>query len=62
MTTLETPTAWLAYLADTVTHSLLADYEKGFVVIAAMPSIVAEGWFGLWLPLTKRIREDPSCL
>jgi len=62
MTTIETPTAWLAYLADTVTHSLLADYEKGFVVLAAVPSIVVEGWFGLWLLLAKRIQEDPSCL
>ena len=62
MTTLETPTAWLAYLADTVTDSLLADYEKWSVVIAAVLSIVAEGWFGLWLLLTKRIQEDPSCL
>jgi hypothetical protein len=61
LTIFETPTAGLAYLADTVADSLLADYEKWSVVIAAVPSIVAEGWFGLWLLLTKRIQEDPSC-
>lgn len=65
MTILETPTAGLAHAADTVSDSLLADYadyETGFVVIAAVPPMVAEGWFGQWLLLTKRIQEDASCL
>jgi hypothetical protein len=44
--------AGLAYILDTTAHSLLADYERYatvFLVIVAVPSVVAEGWFGLWL-------------
>ncbi len=44
--------AGLAYVADTVAHSLLAnyvDYETVFLGIVAVPSVLAEGWFGLWL-------------
>ena len=44
----------LAYVLDTTAHSLLADYERYatlLLVIVAAPSIVAEGWFGLWLLL-----------
>lgn len=46
--------AGLAYVADTLAHSLLsnyADYETLFVTVVAVPSIIAEGWFGLWLLL-----------
>ena len=44
----------LSYIFDTTAHSLLADYEKYatlLLVIVAAPSVVAEGWFGLWLLL-----------
>ena len=43
-----------AYVVDTVAHTLLsnyATYETLFLVIVAVPSIIAEGWFGLWLLL-----------
>lgn len=46
--------AGAAYVTDTVAHSLLSnynDYETLFVAIVAVPSIIAEGWFGLWLLL-----------
>lgn len=46
--------AGVAYVVDTVAHSLLgnyADYAALFLAIVAVPSIVAEGWFGLWLLL-----------
>ncbi len=44
--------AGLAYMADTVAHTLLstyADYAKLLTAIVAVPSVIAEGWFGLWL-------------
>lgn len=44
-----------AYVLDTVAHSVLsnyADYETIFVSIVAVPAVLAEGWFGIWL-LTK---------
>lgn len=44
--------AGLAYVLDTVAHGVLADYEDHaavFLAIVAVPSVVAEGWFGLWL-------------
>lgn len=44
--------AGTAYVVDTVAHSLLSnyqDYEMLFLAIVAVPSIVGEGWFGLWL-------------
>lgn len=46
--------AGLAYVVDTVAHSLLStygDYQMLFLVIVAVPSIVAEGWFALLLLL-----------
>lgn len=46
--------AGVAYVADTVGQSVLAnyaDYETFFVVIVATASVAAEGWFGLWLLL-----------
>lgn len=46
--------AGTAYVVDTVAHSLLgnySDYATVFLVIVAVPSIIAEGWFGLWLLL-----------
>ncbi len=44
--------AGTAYVLDTVAHGLLfdyADYATLLTVMVAVPSIVAEGWFGLWL-------------
>ena len=44
--------AGTAYIADTVAHALLADYaavESILLVAVAVPSIIGEGWFGLWL-------------
>lgn len=46
--------AGLAYVVDTAAHSLMrnyGDYETLFITIVAVPSIIAEGWFGLWLLL-----------
>lgn len=44
--------AGAAYVVDTVAHTLLADYadyKTLLTVIVAVPSVVAEGWFALWL-------------
>lgn len=46
--------AGAAYVIDTVAHSLLgtySDYETAFIVMVAVPSVIAEGWMGLWLLL-----------
>jgi hypothetical protein len=46
--------AGAAYVIDTTAHSVLSnysDYENLFIAIVAIPSVVAEGWFGLWLLL-----------
>ena len=46
--------AGAAYILDTVAHGLLADYtdyENLFLAIVALPSIVGELWFALWLLL-----------
>lgn len=46
--------AGAAYATDTVAHTLLsnyADYETAFVAMVAIPAVIAEGWFGLWLLL-----------
>jgi hypothetical protein len=44
--------AGAAYGIDTTAHTLLsnyADYETGFTAMVAVPAVIAEGWFGLWL-------------
>lgn len=44
--------AGVAYLADTAAHTLLANYADhadAFLLMVAVPSVIAEGWFGLWL-------------
>jgi hypothetical protein len=51
--------AGAAYIVDTVAHTVLADYADhadAFLAMVAVPSIVAEGWFGLWL-LTRARRS-----
>ena len=49
--------AGVAYVVDTVAHGLLSDYESYaslFLAIVAVPSLLGEGWLGLWLLRTKR--------
>ncbi len=44
--------AGMAYVVDTVAHSLLSnyvDYEGLFLALVVVPSVIGEGWFGLWL-------------
>lgn len=46
--------AGAAYAIDTVGYALLAnygDYENGFLVMVAVPSVIGELWLGLWLLL-----------
>lgn len=53
--------AGAAYVADTVARAVLADYasvEGLFLVLVAVPSVVAEGWLGLWLLLRAGRRPD----
>jgi hypothetical protein len=59
--------AGAAYAIDTCAHTLLGnytDYESAFIAMVAVPSIIAEGWFGLWLLLragrTGSLRRVPS--
>jgi len=56
--------AGMAYIVDTTAYTVLADYvdyADSFLVIVAVPSIIAEGWFGLWL-LTRASRHLASVL
>jgi hypothetical protein len=55
--------AWLitaagaAYVLDTAAHGLLSNYESYasiFLAIVAVPSLIGEGWLGLWLLRTRR--------
>ncbi len=49
--------AGAAYVVDTVAHGLLSDYESYaslFLAIVAVPSLIGEGWLGLWLLRTRR--------
>lgn len=46
--------AGTAYVLDTGAHLLLSNYEQydaTFLAMVAVPSVIAEGWFGLWLLL-----------
>ncbi len=46
--------AGAAYAVDTVAHVVLADYEAVagvMLAVVAVPSMLAEGWLGLWLLL-----------
>lgn len=46
--------AGTAYLIDTTAYTLLSNYEDyaaPFLLMVAVPSVIAEGWFGLWLLL-----------
>ena len=51
-----------AYIVDTTAHTVLADYADhadAFLVMVAVPSVVAEAWLGLWL-LTRARRGLPA--
>lgn len=51
--------AGAAYIIDTTAHTVLANYADHadtFLVMVALPSVIAEGWFGLWL-LTRAHRQ-----
>jgi len=53
--------AGAAYVIDTLAHTLLGnytDYETLFVIIVAVPAVIAEGWFGLWL-LLRAGKDQP---
>lgn len=44
--------AGAAYLIDTTAYTLLSDYQDfatPFLLMVSIPSVIAEGWFGLWL-------------
>lgn len=46
--------AGAAYVIDTTAHTILADYadvETLLTAMVAVPAVIAEGWFGLWLLL-----------
>ncbi len=53
--------AGVAYVVDTMANALLAnyaDYAGAFLAMVAVPSIIGEGWFGLWL--LTRAGRDPK--
>lgn len=55
--------AGAAYMIDTALHMALADYDTVAAVmlpVVALPSVLGEGWFGLWLFL--RAGRPPSAL
>ncbi len=46
-----------AYVLDTTAYAALAnyaDYAEALLVMVAVPSVIAEGWFGLWLLVRAR--------
>lgn len=52
--------AGVAYVLDTLAHGMLADYEAVagvFLIVVALPSMIGEGWLGLWLLLTKKLEN-----
>jgi hypothetical protein len=52
--------AGAAYLVDTTAYSLLSDYgahQDLLLAVVAIPSIIGEGWFGLWL-VTRAGRDQ----
>jgi len=54
--------AGVAYAVDTVAHLVLADYAAVadvLLVLVAVPSVLGEGWLGLWL-LLRAGRWDRS--
>ena len=52
--------AGVAYASDTLAHAALADYQAiaGVLLAAvAIPSMIGEGWLGLWLLLNRRVQN-----
>jgi hypothetical protein len=52
--------AGVAYVADTVARIVLTDYEAVagvFLAVVALPSMIGEGWLGLWLLVSRRIER-----
>lgn len=52
--------AGVAYVADTVANATLADYAAVapvMLAVVALPSMIGEGWLGLWLLLSRRIER-----
>ena len=59
--------AGTGYVVDATANALLGnydDYESLFLVIVAVPSVIGEGWFGLWLLLEagKKQMTRPTAL
>ena len=55
--------AGAAYIFDTVARSMIAsydDYAAIFLAIVAIPSIIGELWFGVWLLMRGWSRPAPS--
>lgn len=53
--------AGAAYVIDTTAYTLLSNYQDHanlFLIMVAVPSVVAEGWLGLWLLL--RAERTPA--
>ncbi len=53
--------AGIAYAIDTVAHAVLSDYDAVaglMLALVALPSLVGEGWLGLWLLLTRRFNQE----
>ncbi len=51
--------AGVAYVVDTVAHIVVPDYDAyadAFLALVAVPSIIGEGWLGLWLLLRAGVR------
>lgn len=49
--------AGAAYVVDTAAYSLLGNYEEyanALLLMVALPSVLAEGWLGLWLLVRGR--------
>jgi hypothetical protein len=54
--------AGAAYVTDTLAHAALAsyaDYQTVFLFIVAVPSLIGELWFALWL-LLKGGKDQPA--
>lgn len=52
--------AGIAYVADTIARMVLPDYQAAagvFLAVVALPSMIGEGWLGLWLLLSRRIER-----
>ena len=53
--------AGVAYGVDTVARAVLTDYDSVaglMLAFVALPSMLGEGWLGLWLLLTKRFDRE----